>query len=235
MEDFVLPQLTEALKSITETRSRSACPKLWSLTDRLSEAQTAAPPRQGRFRTAVAGFDLLLGLFVLLVGVVSGAAPLVFVGLAAWLWGLLRLSRHAPKVLAILNLVGSGSLVLLGALSPALGRVLVPGLITMAAGFVSTLSHIRKDPAPYDSAAARLLEERARLPMGAVTFNDIGMRARSGPTIAYREWEGCWETADLLLPVWQDSILILRKGELTGGDLDACRSLLEEHLTVTRL
>lgn len=227
-------QVSLALKQRSELLSRQKYPRLWRMTDRLSRAKKAPPTvlrRRRRLRLILGAVDWGLGLFLLLPGLMDPSALLVplLVGAVCFGFSTAILWRTARRPLGILSAFLSVVLCLGGLGNPSeLGRFLPLGIFCLAVGIIALGPWKRKRTTAFDRAAERLLLGKDD-PSGAkgvrVTFSEEGMsidqenRKGTGHIFPYSCFELVLETEDLLLPVYDESIMILQKKDLLTGSL----------------
>lgn len=237
------PQVSRALEKRTELVSRRKYPKMWSLTDKLNRVEKAPPAvreaRQKR-RTLLGLLDWLFGAFLLIPGSVEPQellVPLLF-GAACFGVGVTVLWRNRRTLLGVLSLaagvfLGAGAL---GSMSE-LGRLLPLGAVCAIIGVAALLTRKGPKQNPFDRAAHQLLESRALCP-GAddvrIAFSQDGMVLGYGQkdshTVPYSSFELVLETEDLLLPIYDDSVVILQKKDLLCGAVPELREWLREQV-----
>lgn len=236
------PQVSRALEKRTERLSRQECPQMWTLIDKLNQVEKApaAVRENRRRRRAFLGFwEWAMGLFLLIPGCMDPKAllvPLLF-GVFCFGVGAAALWRTKRTLLGILSLL-QGAVLCLGVL---LGRppkgmgLLIPAAAGILIGAAALLTRNRAKESPFDRAARQLLRETAS-PGGAdqilVSFTGEGLAiGREDGTgtprlFPYASFECVLETEDLLLPVFQDSVMVLQKKDLSGGTLPALLEFL---------
>lgn len=230
--DACRDQVSLALKQRTELLSRQKYPRLWRMSDNLSRKGKAPPAvlrRRRKLRVILGLVNWTMGLFLMLPGLMDPAALFVplLVGSLCFGFSAGILWRNARRLLGILSVLFGAVLCLGGLCSLAeLGRFLPLGVLCLAVG-VAALGPLKQARASvFDRAADRLLKERAA-PSGnediRVAFSEEGMSIgleNEGPAdrlFPYSSFEFVLETEDLLLPICDDSIMVLqKKDQLTG-------------------
>ena len=147
-----------------------------------------------------------------------------------------KMWRNWRGVLGILNLLMGGLLCWGGLMNvQQLGGLLVLGAAGVVIGFAALLTRKRKKITSFDRAARKLLDERAgRTGMEKVwvTFSNQGMtvaqEGEEGSVVGWDSFEIVLETEDLLLPVFQEAVIILQKSDLLTGTIPGLRALLEQ-------
>ena len=237
--DAVHAQVSYALEKRTEFSSRKKFSKLWELTDRLNSVEKvpSAVRENRRKRRAFLGFwDWMLGILLLTAGLMEPRQPLLLlVGAAASGFGTVYLWRYQRRLLALLNFL-MGPLYCFGALgNSAELRALLPlGIAGIAAGTAAFLTRKQADVNPFDQAATRLLSGRDAVgditqfsvsfqPEGMVIYQDQQEKRR----FSYAECEVILETEDLLLPVFQEHMILLQKKDLLTGSMEDLNALLQ--------
>ena len=130
-----------------------------------------------------------------------------------------KMWRNWRGVLGILNLLMGGLLCWGGLMNvQQLGGLLVLGAAGVVIGFARKL---------LDERAGRTGMEKVR-----VTFSDQGMtvaqEGEEGSVVGWDSFEMVLETEDLLLPVFQEAVIILQKSDLLTGTISGLRALLEQ-------
>ena len=237
--DAVHAQVSYALEKRTEFSSRKKYPKLWELTDKLNSVEKApyAVRENRRKRRTFLGFwDWLLGAMLLTTGLVEPRQPFLLpVGVAAFGCGTVYLWRYRRRLLTRLNFF-MGVLYCFGALGNAaeLGVLLPLGIADIVVGMAAFLTRKQADINPFDQAASRLLSGRDAFgdmaqflisfqPEGMVIYQDQQEKRR----FSYAECEVILETEDLLLPVYQEHMILLQKKDLLTGSMEDLNTFLQ--------
>ena len=234
-------QVSLALEKRTETVSRQKNPKMWELVDKLNGAEKvsqAVREKRKKRRTFLGLVNWLLGVFLLLPGLMDPKTLLLplIVGAVGFGAGTVILWRNWRGVLGILNLLMGGLLCWGGLMNvQQLGRLLVLGAAGVVIGFAALLTRKRKKITSFDRAARKLLDERADrtgMEKVRVTFSNQGMtvaqEGEEGSVVGWDSFEIVLETEDLLLPVFQEAVIILQKSDLLAGTISGLRALLEQ-------
>lgn len=225
-------QVSRALEKRSELLSRRKYPRIWRITDRLGQVEKAPPEvlRRRRKLYLVLGLtDWVLGLFLLLPGLMApGELPVpLLVGGVCFGFSMGILWRRARHLLGILSTV-LGGLLCFGALGSwsQLGRFLPLGILCGAVGFAALRPRKQPKASAFDRAADSLLARRSSL-AGAedvrVVFSHQGMTIRRGDddrqsrSFSYSDFELVLETEDLLLPICDESVMVLQKKDLLDG------------------
>lgn len=225
------PQVSRALEKRTELVSREKLPKMWALTDKLNHGPRVprAVAENRRKRRVLFGLlDWALGVFLLMSGLMEPQELLLplLVGAVGFGAGVAILWRNKRVLLGILNLV-MGAVLCLGATgNPAeLGGLMVLGVAGIAIGAAAVLTRRRSGETSFSRAAKQLLQSRnssAGLDGVRVAFSEEGMIVGQegegeNQTVSYDQFEVVLETEELLLPIYQDSLLVLQKKDLLTG------------------
>ena len=240
LDERLRPQVSRALEKRTELISRQVCPKLWELTDRLNSVEKrpwAVRENRRRRRSFLGIWNWLLGEFLLLPGLMEPRELLIplAAGAVCFAAGVVTLWRNRRRMLGVLSLITAGVLCL-GALGnpEELGRLLPLGIVDGVVGAAALVMGKRaKDP--FAREAERLMSARVGVSEGTgtqVIFSPEGMTVRGGDgaeycTVPYSSFAFILETEELVLPIWQDSVILLQKKDLLEGDLTQLRELLE--------
>ena len=241
-------QVSRALEQRTDRLSRQTYPRLWRLADRLNRVPKAPDHvlRRRRKLHAVLGLvNWLLGLFLLLPGLMDPAALTVPLLVGGVCFGLASgvLWRYLRRVLWMLDIPLGIVLCLGGVCDPAeLGRFLPLGVLCVILGAAALRSVRKPRTSAFDRAADQLLRrDQTRLEGVRVDFSDRGMTIRredgdgAARTFPYSEFEQILETRDLLLPICDDSVMILQKKDLLTGDAARLREFLSRNVAYTSL
>ncbi len=213
LDDSVLPQISRVLQAVAEHRSRPIYPRLWQLHDRITSRPKGSPAdcRRRRIYRSVLGYVCwFLGLFLLLPGLMEPQempVPLV-VGAIAWLNGVLWLFVLQRIPFLILSFLLGGLLTFGGIANTAqLGRMLIPGIISLLAAVVGLI--IPRQP-PYDRAAREVLERQNKITAEAeIIFNETGMVFPDESLFPYEQMEALYVTEDLLIVIYSEKLLML--------------------------
>ena len=239
----VRPQVSQALEQRTDLLSRQRYPRLWRLTDRLNRVPKAPGHvlrRRRKLHTLLGLVNWVLGLFLLLPGLMDPGALTVplLVGGACFILASGVLWRYVRRILGILDIALGAVLCLGGVCDLAeLGRFLPLGILCAILGTAALRSGGKARVSAFDRAADQLLrKDRSRLEDVCVTFTDQGMIvSRAGAdgaahTFPYTEFEQILETGDLLIPICDDSVMILQKKDLLTGSLPQLREFLRRQV-----
>lgn len=244
LDRALLPQVQTLLAKRVELDSRRRLPKLWDLTDRLNRAERAPQAvqvRRRRRRSILGVLCWALGLFLLLPGLMEPQSLLVplLTGAAAYGAGIAALWRHRRTLLGILSLLQGALLTFAGTNSETLGRFLFLGIFGLVLGLAALIYRPREDRTPFYSEADALLKRQESLQSPEhwqVSFTPSSLLLLStGPEqeperqeIPLSSLSWILETADLLAPIFENSILLLQKKDLLSGSLEELRTLLTE-------
>lgn len=240
--EALLPQVSAALNQRAELHSRQKLPGLWKVTDRLSHGKPAAQDaghRRKNFRLLMGLLQWVLGLLLLVPGLMDLQAlwVLLLVGVFAFSLGQLTIWLYHRTLLGILDLA-CGLFLCMSALgSPDqllyLLWVAVPCLLLS----IAVLPSQRRQPsAPFESEARNVLARYQNLPPHSVqavfTHDGLTVSHQDGaPSVyPYSTMSFVLETTDLLLPFFQNTVLLLPKSGLTSGSLEELRTFLAQYV-----
>lgn len=242
------PQVSRALEKRAELISRQKCPRMWELTDKLNSVERVpqAVRENRRKRRGFLGLlNWMLGVVLLMPGLME-PAELIFpllVGALGFGTGTVSLWRNKRTLLGILSLVLS-VLLCMGVWGnfERLGGWLPLGIAALVIGIAALLTRKREKKNPFDRAAEQLLQGKA------AEYGQGKMQvcvSSRGMTAGMEEGEKCkplcasfdfvLETEDLLLPIFDDSVVILQKKDLLTGTIFELRELLSEQTQYIRL
>lgn len=238
--EALLPQLSAALDKRMELYSRQQLPGLWRLNDKLSQVPRA-PQRvrdqRKRLRQFLGLILWVLGLLLLAPGLIDPqelAVPLV-AGACAFFLGQLTLWLYLRTLLAILDLLCGLFLCMsaLGAPNQMLGLLwaAVPCLLVSIAVLPSRR---RQRTTLFEKEARSILAKYQDLKPHTIqaVFDHQGLTVSQpeGGLSVYPYSTVCFfvETPDLLLPFFQDTVLLLPKCDLTTGTMDQLRTQLAQ-------
>lgn len=236
--EALLPQLSAALEQRMELYSRQRLPSLWQVTDKLSKAgrvsQSVANHRK-RLRQFLGLTLWVLGLLLLAPGLIAPqelAVPLV-AGACAFFLGQLTLWLYQRTLLAILDLLCGFFLCMsaLGAPDQMLGLLwaAAPCLLVSVAVLPSRR---RQRTTPFEKEAQSILAKYQNLKPHTIqaVFDRLGLtvsQPEGTPSVyPYSTVSFFVETPDLLLPFFQDTLLLLPKCDLTTGTMEQLRTQL---------
>ena len=223
------PQVSRALEKRSELVARQKYPKMWELTDKLNSVEKvpqAVRENRRRRRGFLGLLNWLIGVFLLVNGWVGAQKLLILllVGAAAFGVGAVSLWRYRRDLLCVFSFAACAVLCVSGLSNfHQLWGLLVLGAVHAAIGTGALLTRKQANITPYDRAAARLLRGKDDLDGTEgirCSFSSPGMhigldkREEDMETVPFSEIELVLETEDLLLPVCDDSILILQKKDL---------------------
>lgn len=244
LDRAMLPQVQTLLAKRVELDSRRRLPKLWDLTDRLNRAERAPQAvqvRRRRRRSILGVLYWALGLFLLLPGLVEPQSLLVplLTGAAAYGAGVAALWRHRRTLLGILSLLQGALLTFAGTNSETLGRFLFLGIFGLVLGLAALIYRPREDRTPFYPEADALLKRQESLqspehwqvsftPSSLLLLSTGPEQAPERQEISLSSLSWILETADLLAPIFENSILLLQKKDLLSGSLEELRTLLTE-------
>lgn len=250
LDRALLPQVQTVLSRRVELDSRRRLPKLWALTDRLSRAEKvpqAVRVRRRRRRSILGGLNWVLGLFLLLPGLMEPQSLLVplLAGAAAYGAGITVLWRHARPLLGVLSVLQGALLTFAGASSERFGCFLFPGIFGLFLGLAALVYRPQETRSPFRREAEALLarqESLQHLERCRAAFTSSGLHLLStGPDqepehqeILFSSLPWILETEDLLVPLFENSILLLQKKDLLSGSLEELRNLLSEQSVLVR-
>lgn len=234
------PQLSLALEKREELFSRQKMPKLWELTDRLNSVKKVPEEVRKKRRQREAWLSLLnwgLGMFLLIPSMTALKELLVpaLAGAAVFGISIPVLWRNKRALLGILSLI-AGLVLCFGALGAPeeLGKLLYLGIVNVVIG-IAALVRRKKKESRFDQEARRLLEQAPseELPQVQVLFSPEGMaiqwKEESVP-FSYDKFTMVMETEDLLLPIYEDSLMVLQKKNLLTGTVPQLRAFLQEQV-----
>lgn len=242
--DNLLPQISRVLEKRTELKSRQLCPGLWKVTDRLNASHRNVPNRFGLFHNVMIVVLTLLGLFLFTPFLLDPAALLFpgLLGAAAYLWGLFSMYQHWHwSVLPILLLHGILATVSGLSLTRADGSgkwLLCAGIVELVVFLVLLLPRRQKKATSFERAASSLLEQRMEISDHTdvtILFGPDSMAVSGADPIPYSQFEGVFETDDLLLCIFQNKVIVLQKSELVSGSLPELRDFLTDHISFIRV
>ena len=240
----LVPQVSRVLEKRAELKSRQVCPGLWKVTDRLNTSCRNVPKRFGLFHNVMIVVLTLLGLFLCTPFLLDPAALLFpgLLGTAAYLWGLFSMYRHWHwSVLPILLLHGILATVSGRSLTRTDGSgkwLLCVGIMELVVFLVLLLPHRQRKVTSFERAASSLLEHRVEISDHAdvtILFGPDSMEVSGADPVPYSQFEGIFETEDLLLFIFQDKVMVLQKSELISGSLSELRDFLAEHISFIRV
>lgn len=248
--DSLRPQVSRALEKRTELVSRQKCPKMWALTDKLNSVEKApqAVRENRKKRRAFMGLlDWLLGAFLLLPGLMEPRELLIplLAGAACFGAGTVILWRNSRTLLGIFSLA-AGLILGAGALGnrAELGRLLPLGAACILIGSAALLTRNREKQNPFDRAAQQLLAGRgscADMDAIRISFSSDGMTLGPGAddtgkrTVSYSSFELVLETEDLLLPVFDNAVILMQKKDLLCGTIPQLRDFLSNQVRYVNL
>ena len=238
------PQVSRALEKRLELASRARLPRLWAITDKRNSVDKGPEhvrARRRRMRTVLGLINWLLGTFLLIPSVLSPQELFVplLAGLVGYCTGVVFLLAIRPRRLGGLSLI-EGAVFLFGALGAPeeLGGLLPLAIAALAVGLVGLLTGRRPKRRQSDRDAEALLRGRDTIPTQpplTITFGPESMviSAQSEPPVVrefpYAKLTMAIETADLLLPIFEDEATVLQKSDLIEGDMEGLRALLSAH------
>lgn len=232
-DDSLLPQISRILEARTERYSRIRLPKIWKLVDRLNSKETAPEHvlKARRKRKLFLGLiNWVLGMFLLLPGLMEPAdmAVVLIAGACVLGAGVAALWRYQKVVLAGLSLL-SGSILTFGAtLNPdELGCFLFLGAVSLVIGVLALFRRKGKKTS-FDKEAKKLLAGRKDAVTAQVSFSEDGLDISGQRVIPYQDIDAVFETEDLIAPVFQNQIILLKKKDLQN-DPELFRAFLMEH------
>ena len=166
-------------------------------------------------------------------------------GAAAYGAGIAALWRHRRTMLGILSLLQGALLTFAGANSDTLSRFLFLGIFGLVLGLAALIYRPREDRTPFYPEADALLKRQESLQSPEhwqVSFTPSSLLLLStGPEqeperqeIPLSSLSWILETADLLAPIFENSILLLQKKDLLSGSLEELRTLLTERSVFVR-
>lgn len=246
----VQDQVSRALEKRSDLLSRQKYPRLWRMADRLNRVEKAPPEvlrRRRKLHVILGLANWALSLFLLLPGFMDPAAlwvPLL-VGGVCFGASVVILWRHVRRILGILN-TPLGVLLCLGGLcSPEqLGCFLPFGVLCTVSGIAALRAPGKARPSAFDRAAEQLLRGKDAPGHGKglqVTFAREGMsiakkKGTSAPCqFPYTAFELILETQDLLIPICDDSVMVLQKKDLLTGTVPQLRDFLGKQVWYVRV
>ena len=234
-------QVSLALRERTDLLSRQKYPRLWRLADRLGRVEKAPADvlrRRRKLHVILGLVNWVLSLFLLLPGFMDPAAlwvPLLMGGICfgasvGILW------RNIRRILGILNTL-LGTILCLGGLCSLaeLGCFLPLGVLCLVTGIAALRPPRKARPSAFDRAAEQLLQGKDAPTYGdgvVVTFSqeEMSIGLEKGGTapcqFPYADFELILETKDLLIPICDDSVMVLQKKDLRTGSVPQLREFL---------
>ena len=231
----LLPQISRVLEARTNRLSRMQFPKLWNLTDWINNKKKASGKELKSRRKLKIFFGVLiwfLGMFLLLPGIMAKDELMfaLIVGSIGLFIGVLMLWQYQKVVLAVLSLLAGLILSAGTAINPEeLGCFRLIGFISVAVGLFAMLRCRNKNQGDaFDKAAKELVDQMRKMTTTEVAFSQKGIEIPELDLIPYEDIEAVFETEDLIAPIYQKQILILKKKDLTN-DIEIFHEFLAEH------
>lgn len=246
----LMPQVSCALELHNEQVSRCRCPRLWKLVDRLRgvpKAPAEVRRKRRRRRTVLAAIDLILGAFLLIVGLSEPDKLYIalFYSILAATYGTVVLWNNQRTLLAILSMLGGLFWCIIAYGNPAaFGHLLPLGIGAVILSIVCLFTRKRRQVTAYDRAAKRLVTRKydaQALKQMHFTISDqgvtLGMPENSAEpyTVPLAHLAYMIETEDLLVPVYAGSVTVLQKRDLVTGTLPDLREFLGDRILQTSL
>lgn len=235
-----LPQLSLALEKREELFSRQKMPKLWALTDRLNSVKKVPEEVRKKRRRRETWLSLLnwgLAMFLLIPSMTALKELLVpaLVGAVVFGVSIPVLWRNKRALLGVLSLI-AGLVLCFGALGAPeeLGKLLYLGIVNVVIG-IAALVRRKKQESRFEKQARKLLEPAPSTDQQEVRvlFSPEGMaiqwKEESVP-FSYDKFTMVLETEDLLLPVCEDTMMVLQKKNLLTGTVPELRTFLQEQV-----
>ncbi len=248
--DACRQEVARALEQYTQYKSRTACPRLWRMADRLNTRHAGNPPRQQRspwFRRILSCVCLVLGLFLLVPGLMEPAAlpwPLVMGSLAVLL-SAVTLWLDWRRGLGWLLLPIGFFFAVAGFAAPSeMAAPLVVGLVSLGLSVAALVTAGRAEKDRFLPPADQLLACWSTLPEGqvCVVFTEESVDFVPAPdapatddpaaenlSYTYQDLLCVVETDTLFFLAFQpENGLLLQKTQLQSGTLEDLRTFLQE-------
>lgn len=234
-DDTLLPQISRVLEARTNRLSRVQFPKLWNLTDRLSSRKKASEKElKSRSKRMIFWGILIwfLGMFLLLPGIMAKDEMMfaLIAGSIGLCVGVMTLWRYQKIVLMVLSLLAGLILNAGTVINPdELGCFRFLGFVTIAVGLFAMLGcKNAKQGNAFDKAAKKLVDEIKKTTAPQVVFSNKGIEIPKQDIIPYEDIEVIFETEDLIVPIYHEQILVLKKKDFEN-DSEMFHDFLMEH------